>query len=163
MIVHPEFTFVFNPHTGSRSLEKGFISTGLCRNMGLHTRPKHIPKDRPVYAMVRNTVDWVYAFYWNWKGKMTLEQFLKSPLPTVSWAKGALNPYKQYVDRWFIFEDGLENVFKQLDLSVSEIPHIGNHAYFKDSYDYPTEEREIILRRYEEDEHFYKYVTGAST
>lgn len=90
--------------------------------------------------MLRNPYDYVLSRYWH-RYKARLPEFIDSLedyIPELASAnrthpwKSVVGMYREYVDRYFLFEDGLEAFFRAVGLEHVEIPTIGQvraHAF----------------------------------
>lgn len=114
MLVTPDWTIVFNPRTGSRSLAAGLNELGYRVTHG-HPKPEKVTGER-VIGVVRNPVTWVWSFYYtSQKWPMRFEDWLDEHHAEVgiAWADG-LNAYRDVITEYWLYERGIEGLLWKL-------------------------------------------------
>ena len=129
IIVPGKLIYLFTPKTGSRATERAFLEhvpEALISNAH-HDHPDMIPNlGIPVYATIRNPYDQVLSWYWGpWRRSHTIEEFLRRSPPSRNWIQKRLNCYDEYVDGYFLYEDGLEQIFRTLGYGNVRIDRVG--------------------------------------
>jgi hypothetical protein len=112
-----------------------------------HTHPDDVPRDLPVYSVVRNPYTHLVS-WWNntWGGDpTTFQKFLdeygnEQFFPKHGWPSGhRLNMYADTADRWFLFEKGVENILDEMEVPFDHVdlvgvsqkrPYLYNHGKF---------------------------------
>jgi hypothetical protein len=163
IVVQDKFVFLNNPRTGSRAMVQGFINAGAIEpdTLHLHTEPKDIPTDLPRYAIIRNTIDWALSTYRAFKPSESFEEWIKQPFKVLDWAPGRLNAYEGYVDKYFLYEWGLESIIHYLGFEPPTIPLVG--ARNKDNSLRDSRKcKEAILEKFWKDAELYEQVLKES-
>lgn len=134
-----KFIYLCTPHTGSRSTSNVLLEQcgGEQLSVDHHVTPSELQAlDRKrypelFYALIRNPYEFVLRCYWY--------RFRKSP-PAVSlndyigqlrdsmkdhMTGPIIATYRDYVDRYFLFERGLEDFFFQVGFPYVKIPQVG--------------------------------------
>jgi hypothetical protein len=135
--VKNELVYVFTPRTGSRTTEAAFLRYVP----GAQTVGRHhgfVPGyGHPVYATIRNPLHQVLSHYWRVKDRLSLPEYLKQRKPR-------LNHLHAVVDRYFIYENGLESIFAALGYAGIQLERIGaTHA----EPEYLTAERTALISK----------------
>jgi hypothetical protein len=161
IIVPDKFTYVFTPRTGSRATERAFLDhvPGAYRPSNYHhDHPDDLPQGLPVYATIRNPYDQVLSWYAPWeKQGFTVVEFLHRSPPGRRWIQKRLNVYDEYVDAYFIYEDGIEQIFKTLGYGIVSVPKVGTSGVDKTRL--TQEARELIDEIFEYDVKLYERIT----
>lgn len=152
MILIPNrFCYVLTPRTGSRAMEQAFLDhVPNAQDIGRH----HGFTDcgLPVYATIRNPVDQVLSHWWKLRTVMPLEQYIELRTPR-------LNIHHSVIDRYYIYEDGLESIFSALGYPGIKIKRIGGS---QPDRDYLTPERvHLIEQAFPDDVDIYMNVLGS--
>lgn len=130
IIVPDKCIYLFTPRTGSRATERAFLDQvpgayALDPNVH-HDQPDTIPDmGLPVYATIRDPFRQVLSWFWPWRKLHTVADYLDRAPPGRSWIKNRLNVYDEYVDGYFMFEDGLEHIFHALGYGYVSVPEVG--------------------------------------
>lgn len=157
MIVHPDFIWVNNPHTGSRTMKFAFGQLGFEMPNGAqhHVHPSYIPlDDRPVITMIREPVSWALAFYYDFYPHTSWDTFMNRKLQTLQWSHDRLNIYSGVATHYCIYEEGLEAAFEKLNLvPVAPLKRCGNHDHVREEVHnaLPKDYKEQIRERFKED------------
>lgn len=135
-----KFIYLATPSTMSRSVTKAL--TLYCNGQILgkehHASSKDLERlsefTEPVVTFIRDPYDYVVSRYnYNYKNERRRFQnpmnsfILKFWNENVNWNGfgSRICPYRDYVDRYFLFEDGIEPFLEAYDLEVPEIPTEG--------------------------------------
>ena len=153
MIVVPKLlVYVLTPRTGSRATEQAFLehvpgSLDVGRHHGYETGFKE-----PVYATIRNPHDQLLSHYWKERDKITFEDYLRYRTPR-------LNIHHAVIDKYFIYENGLSNIFWQMGFPAVPVEHVGVSNVDKS---FLTKVRkEMINELFKEDVSLYESVVNA--
>lgn len=119
MILVPDrFCYVLNPRTGSRAMERAFLDqVPGAQKIGRH----HGYVDGyglPVYATIRSPADLVLSHWWKAQDRLTLAEYIKQRTPR-------LNVHHGVIDRYFLYDDGLEQIFADLGYPGVKTERIG--------------------------------------
>ena len=129
MIVIPNrCMFLFTPRTGGKALMKVFEQLPEAEIVGdMHTHPNEIPKlDLPKYTVIRDPYMQLLSWHATWRHQQPeFVDFLLGRRFGRSWARDRLNPYDGIADGYFIYEHGLPEVLRWLQLPAMEIPVVG--------------------------------------
>jgi len=152
MILIPgRLAYVLIPRTGTRTTLEGFMGIPGAQNVGRHHG--YVACDEPVYATIRDPYTLVLSHYWRVKDKISFEQYVKQRVPRLTG-----RPLQDVViDRYFIYEDGLANIFEQLGYPDVQLGHIG--ATHSDKAFLTSERIDLINRTFPEDVALYQKVT----
>lgn len=126
MLVTPDWTIVFNPRTGSRSLAHGLRQCGLDVDHR-HVEPDKVTGER-VIGVIRNPVTWVWSFYFT-SGqfpKKRFEHWLDETWQDIGihWGRG-LNVYRDVITEYWLFERGIDGLLYSLGFRGFELPKVG--------------------------------------
>lgn len=160
MIETERFYFLNNPHTGSRTCSHVFEELGYYKynKWGHHLPPTMVPTDKPKVAMIRETVDWVASWYadyylnepdfptWLYKFKFPFEWERKEKLCI----------YENVTDYYFVYENGIEDMFVKMGYEIKKPPIIGKNKYKPDLSSYTN----VIKEAFPEDWDLYHRVLG---
>lgn len=126
MIQGDGWIFVLNPRTGSRAVVAGFHDLGWDVDH-VHTWPIKNPDNLPVYGVIRDPVAWIWSWYSNWSDRMVFDDWIwATRLHMFQWTN-RLNAYAPVIDRYFVYENGLEHIFEHFGLPVPELRTIGQN------------------------------------
>ena len=143
ILVPGRFCYVLNPRTASRATEQAFLALGA-DDIGRHHG--YTPYDLPVYATIRKPCDQVLSHYWQVRDRWTLEEYIQQRTPR-------LNIHHEVVDRYFIYEQGLDRIFTELGYPDVTFKRIGgSHA---DPTFLTPERIDLINRTFAEDNDLY--------
>lgn len=151
MILVPEkFVYVLNPRTGSRAMEQAFLDhVPGAQKIGRHHgfTPKY---GLPVYATTRNPVDLILSHWWKTRDTLTLEQYIERRTPR-------LHLFADQIDRYFLYDDGLEAIFAQLGYPDVKTEKIGGSDPDRDYFN--KAQIHLIKRAFPDDVALYEGVT----
>jgi hypothetical protein len=143
VIIPGKCIYLCTPATGSRSTVKVLMEQcgGRWLNGTHHARIEHMPllddHEEPVYTTLRDPYDYVLSRYWykhktpEAKAKNSLESYIiKYSLENREGEYGhqfgsTIAMYRDYVDRFFLFEEGLKPIFDAIGFSGVELPEVG--------------------------------------
>lgn len=141
ILVPGKFIYLAAPRTGSRTtcdalvryhegkkLSKGHHAT-RAELEGMADNPELAFQDvlLPVYSVIRDPYHIIMGAFGR-APDVQWEHFLATwnPDSLGEWG-GRMTPYEGYVDHYFIFEDGLEAMFKRLGLPDTPLGHLGRY------------------------------------
>jgi hypothetical protein len=136
-----KFIYLCSPRTASRSTADALIKQ--CGGQKLinshHAMPADEARlrefDEPVVAMLRNPYDWLMAQYarhwisrtpkkrepmWTWLSHFNAD--------LIGFGNGRISPYHEWVDEYYLYENGVEAFLKACGLRGVEVPKIGTRG-----------------------------------
>jgi len=145
MCVENRFIYLATPATGSRSVTKAlrdYCGGKLLANAHhAYLSDMALLKDYdvPVYAFIRDPYDYVLTryYYTHQTPESRSRQSLEEWIPQYAEESygdefgSIMCMYRDYVDRFFLYEDGLEAFFEAVGLSGTEIPTNGALASYQ--------------------------------
>lgn len=149
ILVPGKFGYVFNPRTGSRSTEEAFLKQ-VPGAVSIAHHHRYTECDEPVYATVRDPIEIAMSFWWRVHETETLEKWYSKRQPRLF-----LNLDK--VDRYFLYENGLESIFAELGYPDVSLPNIGK----QDRPPATEEQRAYLTRMFPDDIELYEQVKRA--
>lgn len=131
MLITDDWTIVFNPRTGSRSLADGLRQCGFDVTHK-HVRPEHVIGET-VWGVIRNPVHWVWSYYFTSKQypHKRFEQWIDENWQDVGlrWSKGphvsGLNIYRNVITHYWLYERGIAGLLRHLGFRGFTLPTIG--------------------------------------
>jgi len=141
MHVTPDWTIVFNPRTGSRSLAVGLRVAGFQHVEHAHVRPEQVIGDR-VIGVIRNPVTWVWSFYYTsqmypLRFEEWLEKFHDKQVG-IGWARPRLNAYHSVITDYWLYERGIDGLLAHLGYPNLHFPRRGYKPKPIAPYDVPA-------------------------
>jgi hypothetical protein len=139
MLATPDWTIVFNPRTGSRSLAAALRDSGHEVRHG-HVRPewvmKHTQSSR-IIGVARDPMTWAWSFYWKANVQIPFEKWLDANHRDVGiyWGRG-LNCYRDIITEYWVFEKGYPALLEHLGMQPDAAHHIGESEKPIDPYWY---------------------------
>jgi len=142
ILVRGRFIYLATPATASRSTTRVLVDQcgGEILNKTHHAYLSDMPilddYTEPVYSMIRNPYEYVLSRY-HYKYKTQERRKLRSPedfvrhyaLESHGHDFGSIMcMYRNHVDRFFLFEDGLKAFFDTVGFPNVDIPKEGMHA-----------------------------------
>ena len=162
IIVPGRFIYLFTPRTASRATERAFLEhvpEALISNKH-HDHPRDIPNiGLPVYATIRDPYEQALSWYWVYRNRYSVSQWVHKSPPGRRWIQKRMNEYDEYVDAYFVYEDGIERIFKTLALPGVKVGKVGVSGTDKSLLD--EEARAAIDDVLEYDVKLYKRICGA--
>lgn len=144
-----KFAYVFNPRTGSRAMEQAFLaSVPGAQDVGRHHGYSDCPE--PTYATIRDPVEVAISFWWSeqCRGRVgSLEQWYRK-------SGSRFNLHLDKIDRYFLYDLGLEEIFNQLGYPGVSVPRIGGHSPPQAT----AEQRAYLIDKFPEDWELYQQV-----
>ena len=149
ILVPGKFIYLCTPSTGSRTTAEVLIKQCGGKNLikDHHVQPKKlvtmIPDySEPLYSVLRSPYDHILAKFWhlNYRRKPEFREDLDTFIINFAFncqynfSGPLLASYQDYVQRYFLFENGLKAFFEEVGFPDVELPHIG---HTKESDDYP--------------------------
>ena len=143
ILVPGKCIYLCTPATGSRSTAKVLAEQcgGRWLNGTHHANLTDMPllegRAEPVITTIRDPYDYVLSRYWyNYKPKeVKAANPIESYIPKFSLENregeygkqfgSMMCMYRDYVDRYFVFEDGLQPIFDAIGCSDVELPEVG--------------------------------------
>jgi hypothetical protein len=142
ILVPGRFIYLGTPATGSSSVARVLVEQcdGVSLSATHHAHKSDMPlldeHPEPAYTFIRDPFDYIFSRY-NYKYKTEARRREHSIESFVTWyarfhhgAKSAQLPYgmcryRDYADRFFRFEDGLEAFFKEVGLPDVDVLTVG--------------------------------------
>lgn len=157
LLVPNKFVFLNTPRTGSRAISAVFQGLGYCPAQFHHTNISEVHTDLPVFTMLRNPTTQLLSWWWDSRYIWCFEDYIKEHWTGITWNHEDLNPYAPIVDKFFIYEHGLEPMFEELGLPQWSIPRVG---VSQTEYKYITPEAiDLINERFPKDVALYERET----
>ena len=141
ILVPGKFIYLCTPTTGSRSTAKVLLEQcgGVLLSANHHATKTELNTkapnySEPLYSVLRNPYELLASKYWHRTYKRNLEKhpfsfadFLIEVSANARYDQFGpiLATYQDYVNRYFLYEDGLESFFKMVGFPDVEIPKIG--------------------------------------
>jgi len=136
VIVPDKCIYVFTPRTGSRATEQALLEIDgayMLNPRVHHDEPSTIPDmGLPVYATIRHPYTQCLSWFAPWQRMHTIETFVHRAPPGRHWLKKRLNVYDEWVDGYFVFEEGLGKIMEKLGHPEIEVPELGKSSFDKD-------------------------------
>ena len=138
ILVPGKFIYLCTPTTGSRSTAKVLLEQcgGIQLSSSHHATRAELNKEAPIrsepfYSVLRNPYDVIASKYWRQnrdrEKDLPLGEFLVNFRFNAKYDQFGpiIATYQDYVDRYFLYERGLQDFFTQVGFPDVEVPKIG--------------------------------------
>lgn len=136
---------------------EGFKQLGFDKPKVHHIHPNDIPKDKPVYCVIRNPVTWALAYYADFWPHKSFTTFITEKLQGMPWVTDRMHVYYNEATFCYPYELGLERIFSFMGYPKVSLPKIGNHDTIRDEMErsLPNDYRKLILKKFHQDHRIY--------